>query len=249
VPAVATELAAIADDSAARTRFIDFARDADRPAVRARMIAVARDLGWLSLDDARAELARMFRDLLAAGTVTQAAVDLACTLNQGGDLDGARASLPPPAARMRPAAGAAIEACLGAGDGRARMLAALTSRDDDDAEFAQIYFRHRPITDVAELRAVTQAVASMGGPAQVRALDTLARHRLSDPESMEALARLYPSAESARVQTAIAGVLIRADYQKIARPELVQSLRQHRLKSAGGEDLIDVLIRRLQVSL
>ena len=88
-----------------------------------------------------------------------------------------------------------------------------------------------------------------GSAAQVRALDTLARHHLSDQESLEELARLYPVADSVRVQTAIAGILIRSDYGKIANPELVQTLRQHRLKSAGGEDLIDVLIRRLQVSL
>ena len=59
--------------------------------------------------------------------------------------------------------------------------------------------------------------------------------------------RLYPVAESPGVQTAIAAVLIRADYRQIAKPELVQTLREHRLKSAGaGQDLIDVLIRRLQ---
>ena len=48
------------------------------------------------------------------------------------------------------------------------------------------------------------------------------------------------------VQTAIAAVLIRADYRSIASPELVQTLREHRLKSGAGQDLIDVLIRRLQ---
>ena len=45
-------LAEIARDADARTRFLDFARDADRPAVRVRMIDVARDLGWLSADAA-----------------------------------------------------------------------------------------------------------------------------------------------------------------------------------------------------
>jgi len=83
--------------------------------------------------------------------------------------------------------------------------------------------------------------------AKVRALESLARLRLSDRESLEALTRLYPVAESAGVQTAIAAVLIRADYRSIARPELVQTLRDHRLKSGAGQDLIDVLIRRLQV--
>jgi len=47
---------------------------------------------------------------------------------------------------------------------------------------------------------------------------------------------------------AIAGILIRADYGQIASPELVRALQDHRLKSPDGRDLIDVLIRRLQVS-
>ena len=50
------------------------------------------------------------------------------------------------------------------------------------------------------------------------------------------------------MQRAIAGVLIRADYEQLAKPELVHALREHRLKSSDGQDLIDVLIRRLQVS-
>jgi hypothetical protein len=58
---------------------------------------------------------------------------------------------------------------------------------------------------------------------------------------------LYPVAESPGVQTAIAAVLIRGDYQTIANPELVQTLREHRLKSGSGHNVIDVLIRRLQL--
>ena len=40
-----------------------------------------------------------------------------------------------------------------------------------------------------------------------------------------------------------------ADYRALAKPELVQTLREHRLKSGAGQDLIDVLIRRLQARL
>ena len=85
-----------------------------------------------------------------------------------------------------------------------------------------------------------------GSNAQVRALNTLALQHLSDPESLEELARLFPLAGSAGVQTAIAGVLIRSDYKAIAKPELVQTLQRHRLPSSNGADLIDVLIHRLQ---
>src|SRR3989441_85115 len=45
-PAVAQALDAIARDEAARTRSLDFARDADQPAVRARMLDLAGSLGW-----------------------------------------------------------------------------------------------------------------------------------------------------------------------------------------------------------
>ena len=46
---------------------------------------------------------------------------------------------------------------------------------------AQFYLRHRPITDVGELRAVTRAIAGMeAAETQARALDVLARHYRSD---------------------------------------------------------------------
>jgi hypothetical protein len=118
---------------------------------------------------------------------------------------------------------------------------------DTDARVAQAYLRHRPISTVGELRTLTSGIAQMrGSDAQVRALQALAGHRVSDPESLEALAQLFPRADSWSVQSAIAGVLIRADYRSIARPEIVQTLRDHRLKSPYGADVIDALIRRLQ---
>jgi hypothetical protein len=109
--------------------------------------------------------------------------------------------------------------------------------------------RHRPIDDVHELRDIATGIVQMtDSAAQVRALDTLAHHRLSDRQTLESLARLYPVATSVGVQRAIAGILIRSDYSQIATPELVQALREYRLQSPGGQDVIDVLIRRLQVS-
>jgi hypothetical protein len=85
--------------------------------------------------------------------------------------------------------------------------------------------------------------------AQARALDTLADNRVSDVESLEALARLFPVAKSIGVQRAIAGILIRSDYQAIAKPDIVRAMREKRLKSPDGQDLIDILIRRMQASL
>lgn len=84
--------------------------------------------------------------------------------------------------------------------------------------------------------------------AQIRALDTLSRHRLSDRESLDVLVRLFPAAESVEVQRAIAAVIIRSDYQMLSRPEFVRVLSASRLKSTRGDDIIDILIRRLQAT-
>jgi hypothetical protein len=245
-PEIARALDAIARDEAARTRYLDFARDADQPAVRARMLAVAGSLGWLSPAEKRAELMRMIGEQLARNAVSAADVDLVCALNKDRDLDQERHRLQLSPTQASKVSSAAVLACLGSEEARAQMLLALTSRSDEEVQIAQVYLRHQPIADVNELRVLTSGIARMNGSnAQVRALDTLAGQHLSDPESLEELTRLFPVAESAGVQTAIAGILIRSDFKTIATPELVQTLRQHRLGPPGREDLIDVLIRRL----
>jgi len=144
---------------------------------------------------------------------------------------------------------AAVLACLGSPEAHTRVLRALTSANDEEVQIAQVYLHHRPITDATELRDVATQIAKMSGSdAQVRALDTLAHYRFSDRESLEELTRLFPLAKSVNVQRAIAGILIRSDYQTIAKAELVQTLSEHRLKSPDGEDSIDVLLRRLRAS-
>jgi len=243
---IATALAAIAQDTPMRARYLAYARDADPAALRARMLGLASDLGWLTAEEHRTELVRLFGDLLARDGAGPAEVDLVCTLNDEHQFDGFYEDA---ANRTRAddAAHAAIRACLGSEEGHARTLEALMTGSDADARVAQAYLRHRPISTVGELRTLTSGIAQMrGSDAQVRALQALAGHRVSDPESLEALAQLFPRAESWSVQSAIAGVLIRADYRSIARPEIVQTLRDHRLKSPYGADVIDALIRRLQ---
>jgi len=245
---VAAALDAIAHDGPARERYLEFARDADEPAVRARMIALAARFGWLTAAEKHAELLRMIDDRLARRDAGSADVDLICTLNRDGALGDALLHRTATMARSTGIAHAGILACLGSLEAHGRVLQALTSPSDDDVQIAQVYLRHRPIADVSELRLVANGIASMRNPdAQVRALDALAQHQLSDRESLEQLTRLFPVAKSLGVQRAIAGILIRADYQAIDRPQLVRALRQHRLKSSDGKDLIDVLIRRLQI--
>jgi hypothetical protein len=248
--AVAKALDEIAADRAARARYLEFMRDADEPSVQARMIALAERLGWLTPAEKHAELVRMLESRLAHGNVGSADVDLVCTLNGAHALDGMLASLTVQSSWLTDAGHAGVLACLGSPAARERVLQAMTSPSDADVEIAQVYLRHRPIADVDELRRVASGVARMRSTeAQVRALDTLASHRLDDRQSLEALTQVFPLTRSLDVQRAIAGILIRADYHAFAKPELVRTLRQHRLKSSTGQDLFDVLIRRLQSDL
>jgi hypothetical protein len=119
-------------------------------------------------------------------------------------------------------------------------LQALSSPREDDVQTAQVYFRHRPITDPSEIRLVASGIARMPrSAAQVRALEALSHQHVSDPESLNALARLFPVADSVGAQRAIAGIFlrsdfIRSDYQAIDKPALLRVLRQSRLKSAEG---------------
>jgi hypothetical protein len=247
-PTAAAALEAIAHDGAARSRYLEFARDADQASVRTRMIDVALRLGWLTPAQRRDELIRVLDDRIASRNVGSDDVDLACTLNRDGELTGLRGRVKVPAREGERIGPAAILACLGSPTAHARVLRALSSANDGDVALAQVYLHHRPIADVHELRLVASGVAGMtASSAQVRALDTLAHQRVADRESIESLTRLYPQAKSLDVQRAIAGVLIRADYRELARPELVKVLRDHRIKSPDGQDLIDVLIRRLQM--
>lgn len=249
-PAVAAAFAGIAADSAAKERWLAFARLADEPAVRARMIAVAAKLDWLSPSAADSERALLFHDLFARNAVGAADVDLACTLNRDHALDSALARFRSDAGKATDVGHAAILACAGGRVAHRQVIEALTSAHDRDVALAQVYLRHHPIADVDELRAVALRIGRMSDvDAQVRALDTLASHRVSDRESLESLTRLFPVARNVNVQRAIAGILIRSDYEAIARPELVRALREKRLKSPDGQDLIDVLIRRMQASL
>ncbi len=245
-PEVTQALAAIAGDQDARTRYLAFARDADQPAVRVRMIKLANRLGWLSEEDERAEYVRLINDRLAQGSVSPADVDLVCALNEDHGLDQELARLQLASAPVHPVAQAAVTACLGSTQARAQVLAALTSSAPEDAQVAQVYLRRRPFTNVQELREVTSNVAQMDdSAAQVRALDALAGQHLSDPDSLEELAQLFLVAKSLDVQAAIAGILIRSDYQAIATVQLAQGLRESSLTAPGRSGPVDILLRRL----
>jgi hypothetical protein len=248
-PDTAAAFAAIAADEAARKRFLEFARDADEPAVRTRMMALARGIGWLTPAQEQAEFMRMLADRVKQDLVGREEVDLACARGRGAGQDPALQALAGDALRTGKVAPAAAAACLGSPDAHARVLRALTSAKADDIAIAQAYLRHRPLADAGELRSVASAIGRMpAGEAQVRALETLAQQRPADADSLREIVRLFPNAKSLHVQRAIAGILIRSDYRLLGQPDLAQSLRQYRLKSPDGEDVIDALIRVLQRS-
>lgn len=244
-PGVAEALERIDGDTDSRTRYLAFARDADEPVTRARMIALASDLGWLSAAQRRDELVALLGDMMARREVSAPNVDLACALNESGELDGALAS----AGAGDSAGHSALLACVGDTGARERVLEALASPVDADVQVAQAYLRHRPLSDVNELRVLTQAIARMKAPdAQTRALDALARQYVSDPETVATLRRLFARTRSAPVQNAIAGVLIRADRKALAAPDLLDTLRENRVKTSPGDNMVDALIQRLQES-
>ena len=246
-PEVDHALLGIAGDGAARARFLDFARDADRSEVRARMLDVARDLGWLSAKERRDELASLLGKLQTRSVVGVTEVDLACTLNQEQDLNGAFSQRRSPEGAVEDVAHAAVRACLGSTEGRARTLQGLVSPHDADVQIARAYLRHRPITDATELRQVAADITLMrASDAQVRALEALGRHYVSDQEILGMLMRLYSETASSSVQAAIAGILLRSDRQSIADAQLLGILLKDRRRSPAGDDMVDALIHRLQ---
>jgi len=248
-PSFGEALERISRDSVARDRYLRFAEDADLSRTRARMITLAGELRWLTPAEQRAELARMVGDMIGRATIGPSDIELFCSLNDDHRLDAERDRIRRTAEQAAKVNNAAALACLGSAEARARVLHALTSAHDADVELAQVYLSHRPMTDVEELRVVATGIARMpASGAQVRALDTLARHRLSDGPSLNELAQLFPAAPSIDVQRAIASVLIRGDYQAIAKPEFVHVLAQNRRRSPDGTDIIDILIRRLRAS-
>ena len=189
----------------------------------------------------------MVSEHVKRNTAGSAEVDLVCARDKDPDLGPALLGLPAASPKNGKVANAAMLACLGNSDAHARMLQALTSSDDSEVSIAQVYLRHRPLSDATDLRAITARIARMPrAEGQVHALDTLAGQGLADPQSLEELARLFPVARSVQVQRAIAGILIRSDYRMLARSDLAQTLRKHRFRSPDGEDVIDALIRRLQ---
>ena len=237
---------ALATDGAARESYLALVRSTSDPALRVRMASVGRDIGWLDEAGHRAELALTIRDMFAAEAIDFGEVELICALNKD-DALATELRLFKVATVMRsPAARAAAGACLGDARAREGALRALASADERDVRVAQAFLRHRPITDAAELRKVAATIATMNASAaQVRALETLARHHIADAEVLERLAALYSRARSAGVQRAIAEVFLRSDLGAVDARALAERLQRDRV---GRDALVDTLIDRCERS-
>ncbi len=242
-PSFASALARLSADDATRDRFLGLARAERSATMRYRMVALADRFGWLAPEAKRDEEVALLDALLAQRTLGFGDVDLACTV--GRELRGAAARVRPPAARG--VAGEAALACLGSGAARKRVLAALASETESDVQIAQLYLRHRPVSEPAELRALVEDVSRMPpSAAQVRALGALARLHIADRGVLDELAQAFTRAKTVNVQRAIAEVFIRSDPDKLPKPELATILRDHRIQAPDGHpDLIDALLRQL----
>jgi len=207
-------LDALARDDHTRANYLSLVRDTPDPAVRVRLISLAREFRWLDADGARLETVRMVGDVIATPAAGFGEVDLICGLNRDRSLDGERHRLA--GIRTRGHAADAALACLGSEESRGRILGALASRDEGDVQLAQAFLRHRPIEDAAELRALALKVTAMEGTAaQVRALETLARHRIADRAILDELTRLFTRTRSASVKRAIEEVFLRSEYRDL----------------------------------
>lgn len=245
-PAFAAALAAMAADGPGRARYLELARATHDPALHVRMVALARSVGWLGEAEERAELATMIGEMLASSAAGYGEVDLICGLNGDGRLDSELARFDVVRLARHPANAAAL-ACLGSRDSRARVLAALTSPDEREVQLAQAYLRHRPLDDGEELGELVRGVARMQpSAAQARALEAVARQPVVHAKAFEELAALFARSPSLGVQRAIAEVFLRVPASGLALPGLAKVLRDRRIKSREGRDVIDALIERLE---
>lgn len=235
----------IQEDFISRLRLLEAAQQAAEPGARVRMIDLASTLGWLTPAERRRELARMFGTFATRPEHDLGQIALACTLNRGhgldGLLDGAGQTLPDDLPR------AAVRACLGSAESRQSVLAALASPVEAEVQTAQAYLRQQPVRDGSELHGLVASVARMPpSPAQVRALEALARQDVGQAPTVALLTELYAQTSDADVQAAVAGVLLRVDRRLLAEVGVPQVLRERRLASPNGDGKIDALLGRLQ---
>jgi hypothetical protein len=215
-PAGTTALQAIRDDSSAAERYVAVTRTTHDPALRLRMVSLARTVGWLDESREREERMLLVRDVVRDPAMDYGEVELVCSLTDPAPWEKALSAVGSLQAMTAPQAAAL--ACLGDAKARERTVRAVASPEEHEVRAAQAYLRHRPIEDPSQLRALARAIAAMKHePAQVRALETLARHHVDDAATLDELAGLFARARSDAVRRAIAEVYLRSGSAALAR--------------------------------
>jgi len=233
-PCVRALARALAGDSAARTSYLALTRETEDPALRVRMIGLARSTGWLTREEQRVEQARMIGDMLAANAVGYGEVDLICSSTPIArwiaSSTCSRSRRCPPMPRRVPAARHASAAHRPRERGpraRQRQRRGCPGR-------AGLPSSPPPHRSGRAARAGLGNLEHAAGPRPGRALETLARHHISDREVLDRMARLYASARSASVQRAVAEVFCGRTTARWAGDSLLELLRQHRCSESRG---------------
>ena len=228
----------------ARRVFMVNARRTSSVELRLRLTKVAESLGWMSREEYQVETLRMVQELFDANAIDYASLALLCPLNETGEFDSLVADFELPVTDV---AKAGVLACLGHGRARAAMIEALASSNIDSVRVAQNYFRLRPLRDAADMRALARRILEGGNPeAQIRALETLARFRIDDRDSLEALLQVFADTRNPGTQQAIAKVFLFADFASVDKAEFARVIRARRLRSVGGSDATDFLLHKLE---
>jgi hypothetical protein len=251
-PAVTRVLRAMATDAQTRSRWLAQMKASQTLAQRRSLIDLSLLLGWLSPQSHAQAMVGLVQALLLQSQISLDDIDLACSLpaflvRELALLDLLAAT----ASRLDEVGHAAIAACLGHPQARARILGAVTSSRQTQRLQAAAVLRHRPIVDEDEQRRVVQAAAAMAaGDSQAQAIDLLGRQPLRGPETLETLMSLYARTSSAQVQSAIAAALLRADRSGLDSGAVADALTRHRLAGAGaGSALISHLLSVLATPL
>lgn len=244
-PGFVEAFAALSADAATRGAFLAVARAQADVSSGLRMIDFAGQVGWLDPAGRDRELVQLIDGLLARPALGFAEVGLACSIAGGHDLSGALADPRAAISAAGQVARAAVRACAGNVAARQRVMAALASPDEQVGQVAHSWLRERPMSDVAEVRALAREVIAMAPTrARVRALDALGRLVLTDGETLRALRDAF-AAGSLESQRAIAEIFMRNAPAEADRAALLATVRGTRKLSSGGDDVIDALIRSL----
>ncbi len=238
----ANERRAIQAKEDTKSNYVRSTRNLHNVDLRIRMLAAAETMGWLTAPEYQDEILRMVKELFDKNLVNHGLLSTVCPLNSAGQFASLIASWPMP----NSVAKVAVLACFGHAGAAAMMIDALGSANPESIEVAQNYFRQRPLSDGASIESLAQRILNggSGSESQLRALETLARFRISDAPSMSILLHAFAGSRSALVQQAIVKVFLFADLSVVNKMEFARVIRDSRLPA--NPDATEFLLQRLR---